>query len=41
MNAPVTTSPSQDIDDEDLDIDNDRGTDIDPNYTAAVQPGDT
>ena len=33
-----TFSPA---DDEDPDIDNDRGTDIDPNYTAAVQPGDT
>ena len=41
VNVPVTTPPSQDTDDEDLDIDNDRGTDIDPNYTAVIQPGNT
>ena len=41
VDNPVTTTSSQADDDEDPDIDNDRGTDIDPNYTAAVQPGDT
>jgi hypothetical protein len=41
VNAPVTTLPSQDTDDEDLDIDNDMGTDIDPNYTAVIQQGNT
>ena len=41
VNNPVTTISSQADDDEDLDFDNDRGTDIDPNYTAVVQPGDT
>ena len=41
VNNPVTTTFSQADDDEDPDIDNDRGTDRDPNYTAVVQPGDT
>ena len=41
VNNSITPTFSQADDDEDPDIDNDRGTDIDPNYTAAVQPGDT
>ena len=41
VNAPVATPTSQAVDDEDLDIDNDRGTDIDPNYTAVIQHGNT
>ena len=40
VNDSITPNLSQ-ADDEDPDIDNDRGTDIDPNYTAAVLPGDT
>ena len=35
--APDQSQP----DDEDPDIDNDRGTDVDPNYTATFLPGDT
>ena len=36
----ATPNPSQ-PDDEEPDIDNDRGTDVDPNYTATILPGNT
>ena len=39
-NDSASTNPSH-PDEEEPDIDNDRGTDVDPNYTATILPGNT